>query len=114
MKIRVLTFNYSGYYKIWVFLIITMLFINCNGYRCANGVIYDSTTKLPLDSVHCIVLTGNEEQFSDSLGRYSLCNSYSGCIPDCPDIEIEYSKKGYKTKRAINPGKENIYLDKEQ
>ena len=94
------------------FLIIT-LFTGCEGYTCAYGYIYDSETVELLDSVLCKVLTGSEEQYSDSLGHYSVCNNFGGCVPKCPDIEVEFSKPGYKTKTLTNPAKNNIFLEKE-
>ena len=93
----------------------TFIFSSCEGYRCGNGIIYDSQTKEPIDSVKCTVLSAcrDEIQYSDSLGHFELCNCFGGCVPDCPDIVIEFSKEGYKTQKTINPDKAKIYLDKE-
>ena len=91
------------------FFLVT-LFASCEGYRCAEGIIYDSQTIEPIDSVFCKVITGDETQYSDSLGFYDLCNPFGGCVPDCPDIVVEFSKTGYTTKKVTNPG--DIYLDK--
>ncbi|WP_459686430.1 hypothetical protein [Viscerimonas tarda] len=88
-----------------------VLLFGCEGYKCAIGTIYDSTTNQTIDSVKCVVLTGTETQFSDSIGKYSVCNDFGGCVPKCLDIQIEFSKTGYKTKIVINPN--NIYLEKE-
>lgn len=100
---------------IQTFLIISgfVLITGCEGYTCATGVIYDSDTKAPLDSVLCKVLTGSDAQYSDSIGQYEVCNNFGGCVPKCPEIVVEYSKIGYLTKTLTNPNKEKIYLEKE-
>ena len=94
-------------------LTLILFFSSCEGYRCADGIIYDSETQLPLDSVKCVALTGSITVYSDSTGFYSLCNNFSGCVPDCPDLQVEYSKFGYKTKTRTNPNKDDIYLERE-
>jgi hypothetical protein len=113
--------NYSQMKKlrsIWYLCIIILPVIiilnSCEGMRCAIGHVYDAESNKPLDRVFCIALTGTDKQYSDSTGHYSLCNNFGGCIPRCPDIEVEYSKTGYKTKKLTNPNKDNIYLEKEQ
>ena len=91
-----------------------VLFCSCEGYRCAEGTIYDFDTKEPIDSVKCTVISGREIKFSDSLGRYSVCNSFGGCVPDCSAIIVEFSKEGYITKALKNPKyKSDIFLKKE-
>ena len=90
-----------------------VLIAGCEGYTCATGVIYDNATKEPLDSVLCKVLTGSYEQYSDSIGQYDVCNDFGGCFPKCPDIEVKYTKIGYKTKTLTNPKSDKIYLEKE-
>jgi hypothetical protein len=97
-------------------ILITILFLfsyGCEGYRCAGGVISDSMTHKPLDSVLCKVVTGSNKVYSDSTGKYEVCNNFGGCVPKCPDIEVEFSKTGYLTKIIKNPNKDNIYLDKD-
>lgn len=76
----------------------------CEGYRCAEGEIRDMDTHEFIEDVKCTVITrGNFVVYSDSLGRFDVCNVFSGCVPDCPDITVEFSKLGYKTKRVTNP-----------
>jgi len=89
-----------------------ILFIGCEGYSCAEGVILDVTDKKLLDSVLCKVITGSEQLYTDSSGTYAVCNNFGGCIPDCLDIVVEFSKTGYKTIRLENPEKDSIYLEK--
>lgn len=103
------------YLLISVITTITFLFsltslTSCEGYSCGKGIIYDRQTNEPLDSVLCKVLTGSEIQYSDSLGHYEVCNPFGGCVPDCPDIVVEFSKNGYKPKKATNP--RDVFLEK--
>ena len=87
---------------------------SCEGMRCAEGTIYDADTKELIDSVLCTVKSGNEVQYSDSLGKYSVCNPFGGCVPDCRDITVEFTKTGYKTKTLTNPKfNSDVYLEKE-
>jgi len=100
-------------------LLVTALFLclmySCEGELCADGTICDIKTKKPIDSVRCAVLSGTQVEFSDSIGKYSVCNDFGGCVPKCPDIEIEFSKTGYETKVVTNPKpKDVIYLKKVQ
>lgn len=101
-------------HKVFTLLIFLLLITNlgCEGYRCGTGKIVDSKSDLPLDSVLCKI---DNELFvySDSIGHYELCGRFSGCVPDCPDIQIEFSKKGYKTQIIKNPNKDIIRLEKD-
>jgi hypothetical protein len=39
---------------------------------------------------------------------------FGGLQTDCPDIVIEFSKQGYKSRKITNPKQEDtIYLEKE-
>ena len=99
------------------FFVIFGLLSSCEGYRCAEGTIYEFGTKEPIDSVKCTVKSSdcnNSIAYSDSLGKYSVCNCFGGCVPDCADIIVEFSKKGYTAKTLTNPKyNSDIYLDKE-
>ncbi|MCL2683223.1 MAG: carboxypeptidase-like regulatory domain-containing protein [Bacteroidales bacterium] len=89
-----------------------IFFMNsCEGYRWAKGTIYDFNTEEPIEGVLCIVKSGRQEQYSDSLGRYDVHNSLGGCMFGCKDIVVEFSKTGYKTKTETNP--KDIFLEKE-
>lgn len=95
-------------------IILSLATLNgCEGMRCADGSIFDNDTGEPIDSVFCKVLTGTEEVYSDNTGYYSLCNDFGGCVPDCKDIIIEYSKPGYITKELTNPNRDDVYLERE-
>jgi len=104
--------------KIFTTFIVIFGFIifisSCEGYRCAEGIIYNSDTKEPIDSVLCTVISGRDIQYSDSFGKYSVCGPFGGCIAGCKDIIVEFSKTGYITKTITNPKfNSDIFLDKE-
>ena len=101
------------------FLIILLTFLiaifitSCEGYRCGTGMVLDKATNKPLDSVHCEVLTGVQAMYTDSTGKFDLCNRISGCVPDCLDLTIKFSKNGYKSFSITNPGDESIiYMER--
>jgi hypothetical protein len=104
----------SIWYLSMIILPVLIALNSCEGMKCATGFVYDAESNEPLDSVFCSALTGTDKQFSDSSGHYSVCNNFGGCVPHCPDIVVEYSKTGYKTKNITNPNKDNIYLEKEK
>ncbi len=94
-----------------VILIPLFLLYACEGQRCGGGIVKDSATQLPLDSVFCKVTTGSNSMYTDSTGKYNLCGDFGGCMP-CKDITVEFSKKGYATQVTVNPDNETIYLKK--
>lgn len=94
-----------------IFVFPIIVFVSCEGYRCAQGTVVDMETKLPLDSVVVEVITAQPKyQFSDSLGMFKVCNSIGKCTPDCKDIMIRFSKSNYKTITLINPEKDAIVI----
>ncbi|MBI3220756.1 MAG: hypothetical protein HYZ44_14675 [Bacteroidetes bacterium] len=100
--------------KVLFVMVITLALMisGCEGYRCAGGVIQDAQTKEPMDSVLCKVISGTEMQYTDSTGAYSVCNKFTSCVPDCADIVVQYTRKGYKTKTLTNPTEKVIYLER--
>ena len=94
-------------------LTIAIFITSCEGYRCGNGIVLDKTTNKPLDSVYCEVLTGVQTMYTDSTGKFDLCNPISGCVPDCKDITIRFSRNGYKSISVDNPVDDAIiYLER--
>ena len=80
----------------------------CEGYRCGTGTVVDKITRFPLDSVYIEVLTGRKIMYTDSTGKFDVCNPMSGCIPDCRDISIRFSKAGYQSVTLENPAYEIV------
>jgi hypothetical protein len=105
-------FRNKSFYTL--FFLIGLLIINsgCEGNTCANGIICDLVTKEPLDSVACSVKNGSTIKYSDKYGEYEVCNKFGGCVPKCKEIVVEFTKKGFKTKKLTNPNSDTIYLEK--
>ena len=93
------------------FIVITLL-MSCEGHRCGVGTVLDKVTNAPLDSVLCEALTGTQKVYSNSGGKFEVCNRISGCVPKCKDITVRFSKSGYKTITLDNPEAENIYMER--
>lgn len=92
-------------------LVCVTLLIACEGYQCAVGTVYDFDNNLPLDSVLCIS-NGGDEILTDSTGNFDLCGPFGGCMRDCPEVEVEFSKEGYVTQKKMDDF-ESVYLEKE-
>ena len=82
----------------------------CEGFRVAEGVVLDQTTKIPLEGVLYEVVGISEKRYTDSTGVFAVHGKFGGCIPDCLDIEVRLSKKGYKTVQTKNPVDSVFYL----
>jgi hypothetical protein len=58
---------------------IVLIITGCEGYECSQGIVLDSTTKKPIDSVRC-VSNGGDEVITNSQGRFEeLCSPFGGC-----------------------------------
>jgi hypothetical protein len=44
-----------------------------------KGHVFDLSTKKPIDSVYCEAITRNEKMYSDTTGKYEVCNKMGGC-----------------------------------
>ena len=90
--------------------IISLCLMSCEGARCAVGTVYDKFTRAPIENVKYRVLETGQENYSDSLGKYSACGKFGALIPKKPNINIEFSKEGYNTVIITNPNN-IVYLD---
>ena len=93
------------------FLILIFFLFSCEGSRCGEGIVKDSSSNQPIDSVFCKVTNGNNSMYTDSIGKFNLCGDFGGCMP-CKDITIEFSKKGYISQETTNPDNTIILLKK--
>jgi hypothetical protein len=90
---------------------IVLIITGCEGYECSQGIVLDSTTKKPIDSVRC-VSNGGDEVITNSQGRFEeLCSPFGGCKPRCSELEIEFIRNGYINK--VEKDKfDTVYLEK--
>jgi len=87
-----------------VFLFVSLTALSsCEGFSCAEGVILDANTGLPIDSVHVDVLSGGSDEYTDSTGRFRACNGMGGCNFGCKDIVVKLCKAGYDTIVLTEP-----------
>jgi hypothetical protein len=92
-------------------LLIMVCFESCEGYSCADGTIVDKLTNLPLDSVLVEVATADfRAVYTDTTGKFDVCNRMGGCVPNCKDITVRFSKNNYKTLTLTNPGTATIVM----
>lgn len=92
---------------------LTIIFTSCEGHRCADGKVVDKITGTPLDSVYIEVLSSNELYNTDASGMFEVCNVFKGCVPECKDIIVRFSKSNYKTITLTNPPA-NLVIEMEQ
>ncbi len=107
---RLLLKRLSNFTKFTGILLALVFLESCEGYRCADGTVIDKITNLPLDSVLVKVITGTEIVYTDTTGKFDVCNKFGGCVPDCKDIMVEFSKDNYTTIILKNPDKEVIVI----
>ena len=89
-----------------------LLLISCEGEKGGDGIVYDKATGLAIDSVKYKCIETEEIKFTDSLGNWEMYGPFGGCISDCPDFRVEFSKTGYKMQTLQNPDND-IYLEME-
>jgi hypothetical protein len=99
--------------KYSIALLIVLAACGCEGYRTSTGIVRDRATNLPMDSVFCVVTTGTERKVTGEDGFFSVQNDVDNCFKKCQDLNIEFSKNGYKKSYATNPGKDVvIYMER--
>jgi hypothetical protein len=95
-------------------LLILLSFESCEGNRCAEGTVFDKTTNLPLDGVLVeVITTESKAAYTDTSGKFDVCNKMGGCVPNCKDIMIRFSKNNYQTITLTNPEKDaNVMMER--
>lgn len=98
--------------KILIFGLIFIL-TSCEGESGGDGIVFDKETGVALDSVKYMCIETEEIKYTDSLGRWEMYGPFGGCMPDCQDFHVEFSKAGYQTITIKNPDND-IYLELEE
>ncbi len=96
-------------------LIVPLLLYSCDCLQYSRGVVLDSNTKLPVDSV-CIQVenTINLYTYTDSIGNFTLeATSGSFLSRSCPPMKVFVAKPKYEIKSIeLNAEKvDMLYLD---
>ncbi len=84
--------------RLFFIIIISVLLASCEGIVEGKGKIISSTDHKPIDSVFVYWTNYFETtSYSDSIGNFKI-GSFCGCVPECPELEVIFYKKGYTTK----------------
>ena len=84
----------------------SFLQISCEGAKCTDGTVLDAVTGKSLDNVSVMVLSGKKIMYTDSSGKFSVCNKVSSCMSGkCKQIVVQFSKNGYRSVTLDNPEK---------
>ena len=98
------------FHLISAMLPVSMLLFSCEGMEHAEGYVVDNDTHQPLDSVLCTVLEYGGSVYTYSTGYYNIDGPFGGCVFDCLDMTVEYTKSNYQSQTIVNPGTDSIFL----
>src|SRR5664279_375571 len=105
-----------------VCILFALFTVSCECEKEGIGIVVDSKTKLPVDSVlyNCYSINKvgrkrlEQKKYTDTLGIFGGTTGLVGAGCDkCQDLEIEFSKFGYKNTSVTNPVNDTILLEKE-
>lgn len=86
--------------KIAYLIVLFTLFISCDCYQNASGIIVDNETHKPINKVKIKELNKNFIDFTDENGYFER-HHISGGLFTCPDITIIISKEKYETDTIV-------------
>jgi len=72
---------------------ISAVFTSCDCLQHVQGVVIDSETQLPIDSV-MVIRDAKRIIYTDSLGNFEI-TSMTGGLFGCPKIVLFFEKEGY-------------------
>lgn len=94
---------------------------SCDCVQHVSGIVVDSQTKKPLNNVSLGKLEREDTTnsysrriYSDKNGRFDY-HGISGGFRKCPDLELHFSKQGYKASKVIFTAastNDTVFLDK--
>jgi hypothetical protein len=103
----------KGRIRCQISTILFLFFITLTSCDCITegyGVVVDSDTNLPLDSVvaksyiNKVKAHAYEgEMLTDETGTFSGSTGLTGGFFGCPNLVVEFSKNGYNTLEVTNP-----------
>jgi hypothetical protein len=102
----------NGSYLILLFFVIVFTVGCCDGFQVARGVVFDKTTKKPIDRVYIHKLNNDNSEYSDSTGTFKI-HSISGGSFFCPTVKIVFYKKGYQSiTNDMDKINDTVFLEK--
>lgn len=74
-----------------------MIVNSCDCLQNVSGIVLDSETKKPIDSVFVKKISRDNGEYTDKNGYFELMYTDGGLFK-CPPMKIIINKKGYKQK----------------
>lgn len=102
-----------NFLKTTFILFLCMIAFSCDCMQNVSGIILDSETKKPIDSVFVKKISRSSGEYTDSNGYFELRYTDGGLF-SCPPMKIIINKKGYKQKveELSNNSSKIILLEK--
>lgn len=104
--------------NLFLCLVAVLSLSSCDCMQKADGVILDQQTKQPIKEVSVSQNEAPKEnayvERSDESGHY-IISAISGGLCGCPDIVLNFSKDGYKTRKitfSSRSSRDTVYLER--
>ncbi len=103
----------NSFFKVLLFMLLGFV-TSWDCMQNVQGVVFDSVSKEPLDSVYVCKVTELNGKYTDKNGKFEI-NGISGGLFRCPSMKVTLNKKGYKRQILTleNYKSKVIYLEKE-
>jgi len=79
--------------KLTLLVFIFAVFTSCDCFQHVQGIVIDSETQLPIDSVK-VMRDAERIIYTDSFGNFEIA-SVTGGLFACPKISLSFEKEGY-------------------
>ena len=103
-------------------ILIMLCLVSCDCAQIASGIILDKSSKKPIQDVTVSKVFSNNSSshyqskyLSDTLGRFRVHYIVGSTLFVCPDLKLNFSKKGYSPQNVIYKSiskDDTIYLEK--
>jgi len=92
----------------------TILLASCDHWQFAEGRVFDSETKRPIDSVYVQPVDKPNGVYSDSLGKFALMGKPISPLSAGPPMVMRFKKRGYDSLVLKGDGTDSqiVYLKK--
>lgn len=84
-------------FRLLIFLLTIATLCGCEGDIYGGGTVVSSVDDKPIDNVLIIWTNYFDSCRTDSNGHFSI-GSFVGCVPECPQLQLFFSKDGYKNQ----------------
>lgn len=81
-------------------LILSLVFVSCEGVRTSPGTVQSAETGLPIENAEIVVLNDvGESTTTDSVGNFMLSTGFTSMMFGGPKFKFEVRKPGYQSQR---------------